>query len=123
MFKKYTIPILSILILTIFSSCGFIKMENSYADDQFTDFTVKHTYEESPDSAVYHGHGGHWGPCPAKPPVFYPEPVFPVTIYPPRTNSPEEVKPWPENSRKPANNKSPSRAGATLVQTPRHKRK
>jgi len=120
MFKKYFIFIPAILILTTFTSCGFIKMDYSVAADQFTDFSVKPNYEESP------GHvekPGNWkGPCPANPPVLYPEPVFQVIIHPSPANS-ITINSWPANPRPPVNNNLHRRGKVTLVQTPRHKRK
>ncbi len=62
-------------------------------------------------------------PCPTTPPiVVQPSPANPPIVTPQPTNS-AEVKPWPNNPRKPPNNKPPQRGGATLIQTPRHKRK
>ncbi len=47
MFKKHSIFITAILVLTIFSSCGFIKIDFRTAAEQFTDFSPKESLEES----------------------------------------------------------------------------
>ena len=68
MVKKYFLFILATLILSTFSSCGFIKMDFSVAAEQFTDFSPKETPEEDTDSGYINKPIG-WGPCPATPPA------------------------------------------------------
>jgi len=53
MFKKYSIIILALFILTTFSSCGFISMDLSGAANQFTDFSPEDSYEVSEDCGCY----------------------------------------------------------------------
>ena len=45
MFLKSSNFILSILVLTLFSSCGFIKIDTSVAAEQFTDFSPDATHQ------------------------------------------------------------------------------
>ncbi len=52
----------------------------------------------------------------------YPVVVNPSPVSPQPTNYPE-AKPWPANPRKPTNYKPSGRGTATLVQTPKHRRK
>lgn len=100
--------VLVIFLLTLFSSCGFVKM-----DSRPTYYVV------DPDSSRRRP---GWGPCPADPPtVRYPYPAklpeqkpLPVT-YP-------AVKPMPAQQRRPTNYKLPLNRKRTFVQTTKHRR-
>ena len=45
MFKKYSLFVAALFILTTFSSCGFISMDLSGAANQFTDFSPEDSNE------------------------------------------------------------------------------